>query len=118
VNAETLMRTDAVACIQPDTLDMLRAAPSSREVQHVPAHRPRVACQQDKHVALYVAPSVDVLDLIEDMMEFVREAECKCYQAEGNYEGHTCRRCSLLARLTQEGCPVNSVGEQGENKRV
>lgn len=78
---------------------MLRTARSSQDVQRVPVHPQGLTCPHDKHVALYVAPSKDVLELVEDMIAFVLRAECTCYPAQGKYDGHTCSRCTLLARL-------------------
>ena len=38
-------------------------------------------------------------DAVEDLIDFLRDAECNCRPATEQYEAHTCRRCELLARV-------------------
>jgi hypothetical protein len=38
-------------------------------------------------------------ELSADLIDFLRDADCNCRAAPEKYEGHTCRRCELLARI-------------------
>lgn len=36
----------------------------------------------------------------EDLIAFLRDADCNCREATEFYDAHTCRRCELLARVS------------------
>jgi hypothetical protein len=37
--------------------------------------------------------------VVEDLIDFLREADCNCREASDRFDAHTCRRCELLARI-------------------
>lgn len=37
---------------------------------------------------------------VAELIDFLRDAECRCREATEQYEAHTCRRCEMLARVS------------------